>query len=108
MATAAKRDAGTSTGAEELSFEAAAERLEAIVHRLEHADLELEESLAHFEEGVRLSKECAARLDAAERRIEVLTREGGEWVARPFEPVDGVDGVDGVDASSGDDGGASD
>ena len=45
MARAAKRDAGTSTGAEELSFEAAAERLEAIVDRLEHADLELEESL---------------------------------------------------------------
>ncbi len=71
--------------AEAPSFEAALERLEAIVDQLEQGDLELEAALAAFEEGVRLSKQCASQLDAAERRIEVLSEEGGEWVARPFE-----------------------
>ena len=69
----------------ELPFEEALSRLEQIVDRLEQGDLALEESLAVFEEGVRLSGRCAGELDAAERRIEVLTREGGAWLARPFD-----------------------
>jgi exodeoxyribonuclease VII small subunit len=73
---------------ETLPFEAALERLEAVVDRLEQGDLELEESLAAFEEGVRLSKRCASQLDAAEQRIEVLVREGGKWLARPFAASD--------------------
>jgi len=72
----------------EIPFEAALERLEAVVDRLEGGDLALEESLAAFEEGVRLSKRCASQLEAAERRIEVLTREGGKWLARPLDEDD--------------------
>lgn len=67
-----------------LPFEAALERLEAVVDRLEQGELELEESLAAFEEGVRLSRRCASQLEAAEQRIEVLVQEGGRWLARPF------------------------
>jgi len=70
---------------EEATFEASLERLESLVDRLERDDLDLEDALRAFEEGVRLSVRCAERLDAAERRIEVLLQEGGEWVARPFE-----------------------
>ncbi len=69
----------------ELPFEKALSRLEQVVDRLEQGDLELEESLAAFEEGVRLSKRCVSQLDAAEQRIEVLMREGGKWLARPFD-----------------------
>lgn len=74
------------TGAQEesLPFEAALERLEAVVDRLEQGDLELEQSLAAFEEGVRLSRRCGVQLDAAEQRIQVLIKEGGQWLARPF------------------------
>ena len=72
-----------------LPFEAALEKLEEVVDRLEQGDLELEASLAAFEEGVRLSRRCASQLDAAEQRIEVLTREGGEWLKRPFASLDG-------------------
>lgn len=68
----------------ELPFEEAVSRLEQVVDRLEQGELELEESLAAFEEGVRLSKRCVSQLDAAEQRVEVLMREGGEWLARPF------------------------
>jgi exodeoxyribonuclease VII small subunit len=67
------------------SFEAALQRLEALVERLEQGDLELEAALAAFEEGVALARRCAAQLGDAERRIEVLMREGGGWVARPLE-----------------------
>jgi exodeoxyribonuclease VII small subunit len=70
---------------EALGFEAALERLEAIVDRLEQGDLELEEALAAFEEGVALTRRCAGQLEDAERRIEILVREGETWLARPFE-----------------------
>jgi len=69
---------------ETIAFEAALARLEEIVEGLEHGDLELEGSLAAFEEGVGLAKRCSEALDHAERRIEVLTRQGSEWLERPF------------------------
>ncbi len=88
--------AGSSDSAhEELPFEAALERLEQVVDRLEAGDLALEQSLEAFEEGVRLSKRCASQLDAAEQRIEVLMREGGRFVARPFAADDDADEEDG-------------
>ena len=70
---------------EEISFETALQRLENLVDRLEQGELELEESLGVFEEGVGLSKQCAGKLEDAERRIETLVREGGEWLTRPFD-----------------------
>jgi exodeoxyribonuclease VII small subunit len=70
---------------ETLSFETAIERLEGLVDRLEQGDLELEESLGIFEQGVALSKQCTTKLEAAERRVEQLVRAGSEWLARPFE-----------------------
>ena len=54
------------------SFEAALERLHQIVERLESGELDLEESLLLFEEGVRLSRASQARLNSAEKRIEEL------------------------------------
>jgi len=72
------------------SFEAALDRLEALVERLEQGDLELEAALGAFEEGVALARRCAAQLGDAERRIEVLMREGGGWMLRPLEaPAEG-------------------
>jgi exodeoxyribonuclease VII small subunit len=82
---AARKSTGAAEQSPELPFEEALSRLEQIVDRLEQGDLALEKSLAVFEEGVRLSSRCAGELDAAERRIEVLTREGGAWLARPFD-----------------------
>ncbi len=75
----------TSSDSESLSFEAALERLEGIVGRLEQGDLELEAALAAFEQGVALSRRCAGQLEQARRRIEVLAREGEQWVERPFD-----------------------
>jgi exodeoxyribonuclease VII small subunit len=78
-------------GASALSFEQALEKLESLVDRLERGDLPLEEALSAFEEGVALTRRCAGQLDDAERRIEMLTREGEGVVARPFEPPEETD-----------------
>jgi exodeoxyribonuclease VII small subunit len=58
-------------------FEAALIELETIVKKLEDNDQTLESSLALYERGVQLSRFCHARLEDAERRIEVLNERGG-------------------------------
>jgi exodeoxyribonuclease VII small subunit len=57
-------------------FEAAVAELDAIVKKLEEGDLPLEQSLALYERGIHLSRFCHARLEEAERRIEILTERG--------------------------------
>ncbi len=71
--------------AESASFEAAMARLEVLVERLEAGELALEDALALFEEGVSLTRECGQRLDRAERRVEELVQQGGDWSARPLD-----------------------
>jgi exodeoxyribonuclease VII small subunit len=69
------------------TFESSLEELEQIVRELEQGDLPLERSLALFEQGVKLSRECQERLNQAERRIEMLMRDNqGRAVVRPFDP----------------------
>ena len=58
------------------TFEASLAELENIVEQLENGDLPLEDSLKLFETGVKLSRECRDRLTDAERRIEVLMKDG--------------------------------
>ena len=65
-----------STNTENVSFEAAVSRLEEIVTALEAGTLPLDQCLEHFEQAVRLSRLCAARLEAAEQQIQVLTGPG--------------------------------
>jgi exodeoxyribonuclease VII small subunit len=76
---------------QEPTFEGSLKRLEEIVAQLEDNKLALEQSLQVFEEGVKLVRFCAGRLDEAERRIEILLadKEGRLHVA-PFleEPED--------------------
>jgi exodeoxyribonuclease VII small subunit len=71
----------------EMPFEEALKRLEAIVRDLEGGDLPLEESLKIFEEGVRLTRHCARKLDEAERKVEILLKDKkGKRAPRPFRP----------------------
>ena len=68
-------------------FEEALQELENIVHRLEEGKLSLDESLTLFEEGIKLSRLCAQRLDEAEKKIEILLKdESGAFYRKPFEP----------------------
>jgi exodeoxyribonuclease VII small subunit len=57
-------------------FETAIAELESIVKKLEDGDLPLEQSLVLYERGVQLSRFCHARLEEAERRIEILGERG--------------------------------
>jgi exodeoxyribonuclease VII small subunit len=76
------------------SFESSLEELERIVRDLEQGDLPLERSLELFEQGVKLSRDCQDRLNQAERRIEILTRDNqGRAVVSAFDP-EGADDED--------------
>jgi len=69
----------------DLKFEDCLTRLEQIVALLEGGNLSLEESLKVYEEGVSLARRCAAYLEDADRRIEVLTKDdAGSLGKRPF------------------------
>ena len=55
-------------------FESALKSLEDIVVQLEAGDLTLDRALELFEEGIRISHFCSAKLDEAERKVEVLIK----------------------------------
>src|SRR2546426_8119194 len=74
-------------------FEAAIAELESIVKKLEEGDLALEQSLALYERGVELSRYCHARLEDAERRIEILN-ERGELKPAPSSLSEDVERAD--------------
>ena len=71
-------------------FEAALAELDTIVKKLEEGDLPLEASLQLYERGVQLSRFCHARLEEAERRIEILN-ERGQLQPAPAALVSGTD-----------------
>lgn len=69
----------------EMTFEKALARLEEILTKLEGAEVSLDESLALFEEGVALSKQCNAMLDKAEQKVLMFEKgEEGETTLAEF------------------------
>lgn len=79
----AKPARGELTG---LSFEQILERLGAVVEQLEDGEVPLEKALTTFEQGIALSRLGQARLDEAERRIELLLQDdaSGTVQTRPL------------------------
>ena len=75
---------------EEMSFEEALTKLEEAVAQLEQGDtLTLEESLQAFEEGIRLTRLCRDKLDAAELRVQQLVEVDEDvFEMAPFEVED--------------------
>jgi len=69
-----------------LSFEEALKELERIVSRLESGEAALDEAITLYEQGDQLRRQCAARLDAAQARIEAirLDAEGRPSGTAPF------------------------
>ena len=69
-----------------LSFEESLHALEAAVHDLEEGQLGLTESLARYEESIAHLKRCYQLLEAAEKKIELLTgvAEDGTPSTEPF------------------------
>lgn len=76
----------TKTGNKEVTFEAGMGRLEELIEELEQGDLDLDKSLALFEEGVKLTRRLNMKLDEAEKRLELLIKdESGKRTVRDFD-----------------------
>ena len=63
----------------EMRFEEALKKLEKIVEELESGKLSLDDSLEKYEEGVKLSRFCHKTLQAAQKKIQVLTKKDEGW-----------------------------
>jgi exodeoxyribonuclease VII small subunit len=70
------------------AFEKALQELEALVEQMEQGELSLEESLAHFEKGVQLSRACQQALRDAEQKVEILMQKNAQEDTVPFESED--------------------
>ncbi|KPQ27434.1 MAG: exodeoxyribonuclease VII, small subunit [Marinobacter excellens HL-55] len=70
-------------------FEKSLDELEKLVRDLEQGELSLEHSLAAFERGVKLTRECQSALKTAEQRVEQLVQNSdGSLETRPFSADD--------------------
>ena len=72
----------------EKSFEENLKALDEIVAKLEQGDLPLDEAIQAFQEGMRLTKLCSARLTAVEAEIKKLVVENGKFKLETFKTED--------------------
>lgn len=70
----------------EENFEELIEKLENITSKLEKDNLNLDESIELFEEGMKISKKCNEKLENAEKKISILLKEGNEIKEEDFDP----------------------
>jgi exodeoxyribonuclease VII small subunit len=87
METRFVSSSNSDSGSPQPTFEQALAELEQAVHDLEEGRIGLAESLARYEQGVRLLKLCHGMLESAERRIEILlgVDAEGNAVTAPFD-----------------------
>ncbi len=69
---------------ETMSFEEIIKQLEEIAAELESGKLNLDESVAKFEQGMKLSNECTKILESAEKRINILIKDGDSVTEESF------------------------
>jgi exodeoxyribonuclease VII small subunit len=69
------------------TFESALARLEKITEELEDGELSLEASLKKFDEGIKLTEFCNARLSEARTKVEILLDKSGRLETKPFDEV---------------------
>ncbi len=69
----------------EKSFENMMESLEKISTELENGDMTLDEAMAKFEEGMKLSKKCSEILDKTEKKIKILINDGDSIIEQDFK-----------------------
>lgn len=68
-------------------FERSLDELEALVEKMEHGDMTLEDSLAAYERGVGLYRRCQAALEQAELRVRLLSDPDQPNQSEPFAPL---------------------
>ena len=67
------------------NFEESMKKLETIVEELENGNLNLDESVQKFEDGMKIAKQCNNMLEDAEKKITILLENGGELKEENFE-----------------------
>lgn len=67
------------------NFEKSMEKLEEIVTELEKGNLNLDESVKKFEEGMKIAKQCNTILENAEKKITILLEKNGELKEENFD-----------------------
>ena len=67
------------------NFEDSMKKLEEIVTELENGNLNLDESVSKFEEGIKIAKQCNNILEDAEKKITILLEKDGELKEEKFE-----------------------
>ena len=67
------------------SFEDKMQQLEQVVSELEKGDMNLDESLVKFEDGMKLAKECNKILEDAEKKVTIRLEKNGEIEEENFE-----------------------
>ena len=67
------------------SFEQNIAELEAIVQKLEHGELALDDALQQFERGVALARLSQQQLQQAEQKVQILLQQGSGEQLQPFE-----------------------
>ena len=72
----AKKGGVSGVDSEIVEFDVGLEKLEEIVERLDTGELNLEESLSTFEEGMKLIKALTKKLEEAEKRVDILKETG--------------------------------
>lgn len=60
------------------------ENLETIVTELEKGDLNLDDSISKFEQGIKIAKECNKMLEDAEKKITILLKNDDEVEEKNF------------------------
>ncbi|MCB1827335.1 MAG: exodeoxyribonuclease VII small subunit [Coxiellaceae bacterium] len=68
-----------------IDFEKSLDKLNTLVEKMEQGNLPLETSLKHFEEGIKLIRQCQEALNKAEQTVKILTKKHGK---------DGLDNFD--------------
>ena len=67
------------------NFEESMKKLETIVTELENGNLNLDESVKKFEEGMKIAKQCNTILENAEKKITILLEKDGELKEEDFD-----------------------
>ncbi|MBI6943923.1 exodeoxyribonuclease VII small subunit [Pseudomonas putida] len=68
-----------------IDFEQSLADLQTLVERLENGELSLEDSLAAFEQGIALTRDCQGALAQAEQKVQILLERDGELAAQSFD-----------------------
>lgn len=74
--------------AKEKSFEVALKELEGIVHKLEQGDVELEQAIKDYVQGMELKKICEKKLADAKLMVEKVVAQGEQVTTEPFDAAE--------------------